>query len=133
MVRLNTGVMFLLFTCVHFGGGKFYEGGPRVRLPPMKWSVTAESSRNTVLGLVAFSSSQSVSYVAYPDYNQSTNKPISRRNYLYDEVNFFRELGLHTAFHDEVFLGNSTPFCLMPADGAVICLHFSLLELKGVV
>jgi hypothetical protein len=26
-----------------FGGGEFYEGGPRVCRPPMKWSAIAES------------------------------------------------------------------------------------------
>jgi hypothetical protein len=35
-----------------FGGGKFYEGGPRVLRLPMKWSTIAESLRNTALGLV---------------------------------------------------------------------------------
>jgi hypothetical protein len=32
-----------------FGCGEFYDGGPRVTLPPMKWSATAESLRNTAL------------------------------------------------------------------------------------
>jgi hypothetical protein len=35
MATLTTGVMFLLFT---FGYGKFYEGGPRVRRHPTKWT-----------------------------------------------------------------------------------------------
>jgi hypothetical protein len=29
--------------------GEFYEGGPRVRRPPVKWSAVAETSRNTGL------------------------------------------------------------------------------------
>jgi hypothetical protein len=41
--------MFPLFTCTHFGCGEFYEGGPRVRRPRMKWSAMDESLRNTHL------------------------------------------------------------------------------------
>jgi hypothetical protein len=35
------------------GCGEFYEGGPRVGRPPVKWSTIAESLRNTVLLLNA--------------------------------------------------------------------------------
>jgi hypothetical protein len=42
LVTLTTGTMFLLFTCVHFCCGEFYEGGP-----PMKLS-TAGNIKGTV-------------------------------------------------------------------------------------
>jgi hypothetical protein len=38
--------MFVLFTCMHFGCGKFYEDGQCVRQQPSKWSVIARSLRN---------------------------------------------------------------------------------------
>jgi hypothetical protein len=48
MINLTSGVMFLLFTCIHFCVcGEFDEGGPRVRWPPVNWSTIAESLRNT--------------------------------------------------------------------------------------
>jgi hypothetical protein len=37
--------MFLLFT---FGREKFYEGGPRVRRSPIRWSVFAPTARKVV-------------------------------------------------------------------------------------
>jgi hypothetical protein len=46
MVTLTTGIMFLLFNCMPFCG-EFYEGSPRVRRPPIKWSAIAEILRNT--------------------------------------------------------------------------------------
>jgi hypothetical protein len=49
MVNLTTGITLLLLT---FGCGKFYEAGPRVRRPPMKWSVIVERLRNTGLKVV---------------------------------------------------------------------------------
>jgi hypothetical protein len=49
MVTLATGIMFLIFTCMHYWCGEFYDGGSRVRRPAMKWSAAAESFRNTVL------------------------------------------------------------------------------------
>jgi hypothetical protein len=48
-VTLATGIMFLLFFACTFGCGEFYEGGPRMRPPPMKWSSISESLRNTAL------------------------------------------------------------------------------------
>jgi hypothetical protein len=42
-------MMFLLFSCMRCSVREFYEGGPRVLLPPTKWSVIAESLRNTDL------------------------------------------------------------------------------------
>jgi hypothetical protein len=42
-----SGIIFLLFTCVTFWVRELYDGGPRVRLPPVKWSTIAESLRNT--------------------------------------------------------------------------------------
>jgi hypothetical protein len=47
MVTLTTGIMFVLFTYMNFLCGEFYEGGPRVRWPPMSWSANAWSLRNT--------------------------------------------------------------------------------------
>jgi hypothetical protein len=47
MVTLTTGIVFLLFT---FGSGEFYERGPRVRRPPMRWSAIAESLKNNDRG-----------------------------------------------------------------------------------
>jgi hypothetical protein len=49
MVTLATGVMFLLFTSMHFWVGEFYEGGPSVHWPPMKWFTIGESLRNSDL------------------------------------------------------------------------------------
>jgi hypothetical protein len=46
MVTSTTGIMFVLFFARTFVCGEFYEGGPRVRLPPMKWSEMAISLRN---------------------------------------------------------------------------------------
>jgi hypothetical protein len=48
---LTTGIMFLLFTWMHFGCGVFYNGGPRVSRRPTKWSAVAESLGNTGLDL----------------------------------------------------------------------------------
>jgi hypothetical protein len=50
-VTLSTGVVFLLFTYMHFRWVcvEFYEGGPGERRPPVKWSAIAESFRNTGL------------------------------------------------------------------------------------
>jgi hypothetical protein len=50
MVTLTAGV-FLLFTS---GRGEFYEGGPRVRRPLMKWSAIAESLRNIDLNINSY-------------------------------------------------------------------------------
>jgi hypothetical protein len=41
VVTLTTGIMFLLLLACTFGCGEFYEGGPRVSRPPMKWSAIA--------------------------------------------------------------------------------------------
>jgi hypothetical protein len=49
VVTLNTGIMFLLFTYMHSGCGEFYEGGPHVRRPLVKWSVFAQILRNTAV------------------------------------------------------------------------------------
>jgi hypothetical protein len=49
IVTLTTGIMFIQFACMHFGHGEFYEGGSRVRRPPVKSSPIAESLRNIVL------------------------------------------------------------------------------------
>jgi hypothetical protein len=49
MVSLSAGIMFVVFTCMDFVCGRFYEGGPRVRRPPMKCSVISECLRNTGL------------------------------------------------------------------------------------
>jgi hypothetical protein len=38
MVTMTTGIMFLLYA---FGCGEFYEGGPRVCRPRMKWAAIA--------------------------------------------------------------------------------------------
>jgi hypothetical protein len=45
-VTLTTGIIFLLFTCMHFRvwGILRKMGGLRVRRPLMKWLATAESS-----------------------------------------------------------------------------------------
>jgi hypothetical protein len=51
MVTFTTGTMFLLFTCMHFWCGEFYEG---VRQPPIKWSAIAESLSDTVLACLSF-------------------------------------------------------------------------------
>jgi hypothetical protein len=50
-VTLPTGIIFLLFTCIHFWvwGILRKMGGPRVRRPPMKWSAIAESLSNACL------------------------------------------------------------------------------------
>jgi hypothetical protein len=50
MVTLNTGIIFFYSRACTFECGTFYEGGPRVRRPPMKWSTIVESLRNTALG-----------------------------------------------------------------------------------
>jgi hypothetical protein len=49
MVTVTTGMMTYLFACTYFWCGEFYEGGPCMRWPPVKWSATAESVRNTGL------------------------------------------------------------------------------------
>jgi hypothetical protein len=49
MVTLTTGIMFLLFICMHFGCEEFHEGGPRVRRKSMKLSAIAEILRSTGL------------------------------------------------------------------------------------
>jgi hypothetical protein len=49
MANLTTGIMFLLFTCVHFWVSELYEGGLWVPQPPMTWTEIAESLRSTVL------------------------------------------------------------------------------------
>jgi hypothetical protein len=49
MVHLTTGIMFLLFTCMHFWVGNFKKDGQRVHRPPVKWSAIAESLRNTAV------------------------------------------------------------------------------------
>jgi hypothetical protein len=41
--------MFSYSLAYTFGCGEFYEGGPRVRRPPVKWLAIAESLRNTNL------------------------------------------------------------------------------------
>jgi hypothetical protein len=43
MVTLTTGIMFIVFTYMHFLVWGIYEGGPRVRRPPVKWSAISES------------------------------------------------------------------------------------------
>jgi hypothetical protein len=49
MVILTTGIMFLIFTCMHFWVWEFYGGGPRLRRTPMKWSAIAGSLKQTGL------------------------------------------------------------------------------------
>jgi hypothetical protein len=49
MVTLTSSIMFVLFFTCNFWCGKFYEGGPRVRRPPMKLSAIAKSLRSTGL------------------------------------------------------------------------------------
>jgi hypothetical protein len=51
IVTLTAGIMFLLFFACTFGYGEVYEGGPRVRRPPVKWPAIAESVRYTTLHL----------------------------------------------------------------------------------
>jgi hypothetical protein len=50
METLSTGKMSLPFACMHFWVEEFYEGGPRVRRQPIKWSAIVKSLRNTGLG-----------------------------------------------------------------------------------
>jgi hypothetical protein len=47
MFTVTTGIIFLLFTRKHIWVWAIYEGGPRVRRLPMKWSKIAESLSNT--------------------------------------------------------------------------------------
>jgi hypothetical protein len=48
MVTFTTGIMFALLAC-SFWRGEFYEGGPLVRQPPVKWSAIVEIFRNTAI------------------------------------------------------------------------------------
>jgi hypothetical protein len=48
MITLTTGIMFLLFTCIRFWvWGILRRWSACVCRPPMKWSTTAKSLRNT--------------------------------------------------------------------------------------
>jgi hypothetical protein len=49
MVTLTTGIMFLLFTCTHFWVRGMLRRWSACGRPPMKWTVFAESLRNTGL------------------------------------------------------------------------------------
>jgi hypothetical protein len=49
MVSLITSIMFLLFACMYFWVGEFYEGGPHVCRPRVNWSTITKSLRNTAL------------------------------------------------------------------------------------
>jgi hypothetical protein len=49
IVNLTTGIMFLLFTSMHFVCEEFYDGDQGVDQPHMKWSVAAESLKNSDL------------------------------------------------------------------------------------
>jgi hypothetical protein len=53
MVTLTTGIIFLLFTCMYFGCGAFFEGGPWVRRPPMNEFAIDKSLRNTDIELAS--------------------------------------------------------------------------------
>jgi hypothetical protein len=48
-VTLITDTAFLLPNARTFGCREFYEGGPRVRRPPVKWSAIAKSLKSTGL------------------------------------------------------------------------------------
>jgi hypothetical protein len=49
MVTITVGIMFLLFTIMHFWCEEFYEDTPHVHLQPMNWAAITESLRNTDL------------------------------------------------------------------------------------
>jgi hypothetical protein len=50
-VILTTGIIFLLFTCMHFWVWEILRkmGGPHLHQMPMKWSAIAKSLRNIAL------------------------------------------------------------------------------------
>jgi hypothetical protein len=48
-VVMVTRFSYSLACTFAFGCGECYDGGPRVRRPPMKWSAITERMRNTVL------------------------------------------------------------------------------------